>query len=53
MSTTEIEITLRLTLDNEVSPTHSPEEWDWYQMIDLGPAERVEVMSVLTLDSLG
>jgi len=45
---TEIDITLRLTLDNGVAPTHFPEEWDFHNLLDLGKNERVEVTSTKT-----
>jgi len=38
------EITLQITVDTINCTATTPAEWDWYELLDLGPNEEVEVI---------
>jgi len=44
MSLETFDITLRITLDSNHTAC-TPAEWDWYELLDLGPTEEVGVVN--------
>ena len=44
MALETFEITLRITLDSNHTAL-PPAEWDWYELLDLGSYEEVEVIN--------